>query len=217
MRADIPPREVPDRDKERLIIDSVIRYAITDPLAFRITLRNEATARERLQTIIYSAMRDTIAQHDRTEIIGAQARLDEDGKVISNEEGLPIYDSLIGTRDDIANEIQRRVDEAVTSQGYGITILNADIKRADFPSQVRATIIERLRSERKRVAARHRAGRRGRVQKTNGHRPTGRRHSDCRGRTGRSEVAGRRGRRGHSDCAGSLGTRPGVLCVPAHP
>ena len=157
LRADIPPREVPDQDKERLIIDSVIRYQITDPLAFRIALRNEATARERLQTIIYSAMRDTIAQHDRTEIIGAQARLDAAGKPLNNDEGLPIYDSLVDTRDAIASEIQKRVEEAVTSQGYGITILSADIKRADFPPQVRGTIIERLRSERKRVAARHRA------------------------------------------------------------
>ena len=157
LRADIPPREVPDQDKERLIIDSVIRYQITDPLAFRIALRNEATARERLQNIIYSAMRDTIAQHDRTEIIGARARLDENGKTVNNEEGLPSYESLVDTRDEIAGEIQRRVHEAVTSQGYGITILSADIKRADFPPQVRSTIIDRLRSERKRVAARHRA------------------------------------------------------------
>ena len=157
LRADIPPREVPDQDKERLIIDTVIRYQITDPLAFRIALRNEATAKKRLQTIIYSAMRDTIAQHDRTEIIGAQARLGDDGKPINNEEGLPIYDSLVDTRDHIAHEIQRRVDEAVTSQNYGITILNAEIKRADFPPQVSSTIIERLRSERNRVAARHRA------------------------------------------------------------
>ena len=157
LRADIPPREVPDRDKERLIIDTVIRYQITDPLQFRITLRNEATARERLQHILYSAMRDTVAQHDRTDIIGARARMDEDGKPVNNEEGLPIFDSLVDTRDDIAQEIQDRMEEAVTSQGYGIHIISADIKRADFPPQVRSSIIERLRTERQRVAAKHRA------------------------------------------------------------
>ena len=157
LRADIPPREVPDRDKERLIIDTVIRYQITDPLKFRVTLRNEATARERLQNILYSAMRDTVAQHDRTDIIGARARTDEDGKPANNEEGLPIFDSLLDTRDFIANAIQERMEEAVTSQGYGIKIISADIKRADFPPQVRSSIIERLRTERQRVAAKHRA------------------------------------------------------------
>ncbi len=157
LRADIPPREVPDRDKERLIIDTVIRYQITDPLKFRVTLRNEATARERLQNILYSAMRDTVAQHDRTDIIGARARLDEDGKPANNEEGLPIFDSLVDTRDAIALSIRQRMEEAAVSQGYGITILSADIKRADFPPQVRNSIIERLRTERERVAAKHRA------------------------------------------------------------
>ena len=102
-------------------------------------------------------MRDTIAQHDRTEIIGAEPRVDADGRVVSNEEGIPIYDSLVDTRDAIADEIQRRVHEAVTDQSYGIVILSADIKRADFPSQVSDAIIERLRSERQRVAAKHRA------------------------------------------------------------
>ena len=157
LRADIPPRQVPDQDKERLIIDTIIRYQITDPLAFRQTLRNEATAYERLQTIIYSAMRDTIAQHDRTDVIGARPKLTETGDLVNNDQGLPIYEPLAETRDAIGAAIQTRVSKAVTDQGYGITIISADIKRADFPPEVRTSIIERLWAERQRVAARHRA------------------------------------------------------------
>ena len=157
LRADIPPREVPDRDKERLIIDIVIRYRIEDPLQFRKTLRNEANAHERLQTITYSAMRDTIAEHDRTEVIGARPKLDADGKIVNDEEGLPEYESLIGTRDAIGQRIHARIAEAVILQKYGISIISADIKRADFPHQVTNSIIKRLHAERQRVAARHRA------------------------------------------------------------
>ena len=157
LRADIPPREVPDQDKERLIVDIVVRYAITDPVAFRKTLRNEATAHERLQAITYSAMRDTVGQHDRTDIIGAHAILDDQGKPVNDDQGLPIYESLVGTRDAISQNIQDRINDAVTSQQYGINIISADIKRADFPPQVRTSIIDRLWVERQRVAARHRA------------------------------------------------------------
>ena len=157
LRADIPPRAVPDREKQRLIIDTVIRYRIIDPLQFRTTLRNEATAHERLQTIMYSAMRDTIAQHDRTEVIGAHAILDEHGNVANDAEGLPIYKSLVETRDLIGDRILARVANAVQSQEYGIEIIGADIKRADFPQQVTSSIIDRLWAERQRVAARHRA------------------------------------------------------------
>lgn len=157
LRADIPPREVPDKDKERLIIDTVIRYQITDPVEFRKTLRNETTAYERLQSITYSAMRDTVGQHDRTEIIGAQLLLDDEGNPISDDEGLPLYTSLVDTRDEISQSIHNRIKEAVLSQGYGIDIISAEIKRADFPPQVRDSIIDRLRAERQRVAARHKA------------------------------------------------------------
>ena len=157
LRADIPAREVPDRDKERMIINSVVRYEITDPLAFRRSLRNEATAYQRLQNIMYSAMRDTIAQHDRTEIIGTQARLDDQGQPMHDDQGRPIYDSLADTRDKISANIQDRVEQAVQDQDYGITIISADIKRADFPPQIRQSIVEKLRSERQRIAARHRA------------------------------------------------------------
>ena len=157
LRADIPAREIPDRDKERLIIDMVVRYRIADPLAFRKSLRNEATARERLQTIMYSALRDTVGQHDRTDIIGARPRTDSEGKSLNNEEGLPVYESLVNTRDNISLDIHQRVENSVRSQQYGIDIISVDIKRADFPEQVRSSIIDRLWAERQRIAARHRA------------------------------------------------------------
>ena len=157
LRADIPPREVPDQDKERLIIDTVVRYRIVDPVAFRTTLLNEATAYERLQTIMYSAMRDTIAVHDRTEVIGARPIISETGQPVNDKEGLPTYESLVNTRDAIGKDILNRLQKSVNEQNYGIQIISADIKRADFPAQVTGAIIERLRAERQRVAAKHRA------------------------------------------------------------
>ena len=157
LRADIPPREIPDRDRERLIIDIVIRYQITDPLQFRKSLRNEATALERLKDITYSATRDTIAQHDRTQIIGARPKRDEQGNLVSGDDGIILYESLVHTRDQISQNIEDRIAHTVADQQYGITIISADIKRADYPEQVRSSIVDRLRAERARVAARHRA------------------------------------------------------------
>ena len=157
LRADVLPREVPDRDKERLVIDMVVRYRIADPVDFRRTLRNEATAQDRLQDIMYSAMRDTIAQHDRTEVIGARPLEDESGASVYDDEGLPVHESLVDARDRIGWDILERVSQAVTDQNYGIEVISADIKRADFPSQVTSAIIDRLFAERLRVAARHRA------------------------------------------------------------
>ena len=157
LRADIPPREVPDQDKERLIIDIVLRYRIKDPLEFRKQLRNEATALERLQTITYAAMRDTIARYDRTEVIGARPLLDEEGQPVVDADGIPVYEKLETTRDLIDQQIQERIAADIAAQNYGIELLTADIKRADFPPQIKDAIVARLREERNRVAAAHRA------------------------------------------------------------
>ena len=148
---------MPDRDKERLIVEPVVRYRIIDPLQFRKTLRNEATAQERIQNIMYSAMRDTIAQHDRTEVIGARPKRDANGKHVVDAEGLPVYESLAEIRAQINARILNRVIAAVNTQRFGIQVISADIKRADFPEQVTQSITDRLRSERQRVAASHRA------------------------------------------------------------
>ena len=157
LRADIPPREIPDKNRERLIIDIVVRYQITDPLQFRKTLRNEATALGRLKDITYSATRDTIAQHDRTDVIGARPKTDEQGNLVSGDDGITLYESLVNTRDQISQDIEDRIAHTVTDQQYGITVISADIKRADYPEQVRSSIVDRLRAERARVAAKHRA------------------------------------------------------------
>lgn len=157
LRADIPPREVPDRDKERLIIDVVIRYQIEDPVQFRKTLRDENTALERLKDITYSALRNTIGQHDRTEVVGARLIIDAEGQAVFDEEGLPAYEPLAESRQRISDNIQSRIAEDVQSQHFGLRIISAHIKRADFPPSVEDTIIARLTEERKRVAADHRA------------------------------------------------------------
>ena len=157
LRADIPPREVPDRDKERLIIDVVIRYRIVDPVQFRKTLRDEGTALERLKDITYSALRNTIGQHDRTEVIGARLTVDETGQGVFDADGLPVYEPLAESRREISGSIQSRIAEDAASQKFGLTIISAHIKRADFPNSVEDTIIARLTEERKRVAADHRA------------------------------------------------------------
>ena len=217
LRADIPAREIPDRDKERLIVDMVVRYRIADPLAFRKSLRNEATARERLQTIMYSALRDTVGQHDRTDIIGARPMTDSEGKPLNDEEGLPVYESLVDTRDHISLDIHRRVENSVTSQRYGIEIISVDIKRADFPSQVRSSIIDRLWAERQRIAARHRADGEEQYRIRTAAVQGGGRHSDSRGQPGRPPDPGPGGRGGHTHRPAGAGGGPGVLHLPGAP
>ena len=74
-----------------------------------------------------------------------------------DEEGLPRYESLEESRREISESIQSRIAQAARDQKFGLEIISANIKRADFPGTVESAIIARLTEERKRVAADRRA------------------------------------------------------------
>ncbi len=128
-----------------------------DPVQFRKTLQNEATARTRLGNIVNASLRSEIAQRDRIEIIGSEPVLEEDGTTQKvDPEGLPL---VIGTesRSEMLLEVQKEVRRRVAEQDFGIEIIDVRIKRADFPDEVTTSIYTRMRAERNRIASRFRA------------------------------------------------------------
>ncbi len=156
LRIDAPPVSMPDRDKENLVIDIYARYRITDPVQFRKTLQNELNARSRLGDIVTSTLRDRVALRDRTDIIGAKPLLDDDGVAIIDVEGLPLVEGQ-ETRTEILSEVLDAVRNTAGPDNFGVEIIDVRIKRADFPEAVTASIFNRMRAERDRIAARFRA------------------------------------------------------------
>ena len=128
-----------------------------DPVQFRKTLQNEATARTRLGNIVNASLRSEIAKRDRIEIIGSEPVLEEDGTTQKvDPEGLPL---VVGTesRSEMLLEVQKEVRRRVAEQDFGIEIIDVRIKRADFPDEVTTSIYTRMRAERNRIASRFRA------------------------------------------------------------
>ena len=156
LRIDAPPVSMPDRDKENLVIDIYARYRITDPVQFRKTLQNELNARSRLGDIVTSTLRDRVALRDRTDIIGAKPLLDDDGVAVIDVEGLPLVEGQ-ETRTEILSEVLDAVRNTAGPDNFGVEIIDVRIKRADFPEAVTASIFNRMRAERDRIAARFRA------------------------------------------------------------
>ena len=156
LRIDAPPVAMPDKEKQNLVIDSYARYKIVDPEQFRKTLQTETGARSRLGDIVTSTLRDRVALRDRFEIIGSKPILDETGKVVEDEEGLPLFEG-VDTRTEILNEVLAGVRDTVETQNFGIDIIDVRIKRADFPDSVTPSIYTRMRAERNRIATKFRA------------------------------------------------------------
>lgn len=118
-------------DQRRLIVDSFTRYRITDPLLFFQTAgATEAGIRARLNSIVTSALR----------------------RVLGNE---PLLSVLSADRTRIMAEIRRQVNEE--ARRFGIEVTDVRIRRADLPDENTQAILNRMQSERERVAREARA------------------------------------------------------------
>ena len=156
LRIDAPAVSMPDIDKQNLTIDSYARYKIVDPLQFFKTLQTENTAATRIGDVVTSSLRDEIARRSRTQIIGADPILDENGEQKTDEEGLRLIvatDSRTELLAIVLEAVQKRVGEG----DFGIEIIDVRMKRADFSDRVQETIFNRMRAERNKIATRLRS------------------------------------------------------------
>lgn len=128
---DAPGEEVILGDQRRLIIDSFTRYRITNPLRFYQTVgATEQGIRARLNSIVSSSLR----------------------RVLGNE---PLLAVLSTDRSRIMGEIRTQVNNE--SRQFGIEVVDVRIRRADLPEENTNAILQRMQSERERVAREARA------------------------------------------------------------
>jgi len=128
---DAPGEEVILGDQRRLIVDSFTRYRITDPLLYFQTVgATEAGIRARLNSIVQSSLR----------------------RVLDNE---PLLSVLSTDRTRIMGTIRSQVNEE--ARRFGIEVTDVRIRRADLPDENTQAILNRMQSERERVAREARA------------------------------------------------------------
>ena len=128
----MPSEEVILGDQRRLIVDAFARFRITNPLQyFQAVGAQEAGIRARLDSVVSSSLR----------------------RVLGNER-LP--DVLSAQRDRIMGQIRTEVNSEM--RGFGVSVEDVRIRRADLPAENTEAVLARMQSERQRIAARARAG-----------------------------------------------------------
>src|SRR3989338_6799392 len=130
LASDAVPGEYLTRDKKRLLADHVTRWQIDDPLLFYKTVRDEFGALARLDDIVFSEMRRTLADNDFADIIATKREALME-TIAKNAHGL--------------------------SKQFGINVVDVRIKRADLPAEVQASVFARMVAERARIAKRYRS------------------------------------------------------------
>jgi len=125
-----PAQEVIASDQKRLVVDAFARYRIKDALRFFQTLGSKTAADSQLAILLNSALRRVLGEATFIEVV----------------------------RDQRA-ELMARIRDLINheAEGYGITVVDARIRRADLPEQNSQAVYQRMQTERQREAAEYRA------------------------------------------------------------
>ena len=124
--------EITAADQQRLVVDSFVRYRISNPLQYYRTLRDEQTASDRIERLVNSSLRQVLGSATSNEIIS-------------------------GRRNELMALTKADVAARAKSSRLGIEIIDVRIKRADLPAQIQQSVYRRMQTSRQQEAARIRA------------------------------------------------------------
>jgi len=151
------PSDMPTKDKLYISVDIFARWRITDPMQYFLRLRDERTAKSRLDDILGSETRNAVAKHELIEIV----RTTKD-RVPLQDTTLVDLNKVVGTlvpihkgRQLVEKEIFAAAAQKV--RVFGIELLDIRFKRINYNESVRPKIYDRMVSERRQIAERFRS------------------------------------------------------------
>ena len=154
--------EIPTKDNKYIFVDTFARWNISNPLQFYKSARNEALAQSRLDDIIDGAVRDEISNRFMSEIVRSTDR--EMGVYESDLDNSSDDVIKSGARTAIIESILNSVEAKLIELNIGISIVDFQIKRMSYNSQVQDKLFNRMISEQNMIAEKYRAQGEGRKQ-----------------------------------------------------
>jgi len=128
---ELPGEEVILGDQRRLIVDSFVVYRIKDPLKYYQAVGSgDFAIQTRLSSIVTGSLRRVLGNNTLPQVLSSD-------------------------RDRIMATIRNEVNEEMP--GFGVSIQDVRIRRADLPPENTQAILQRMQSERQRIAALARA------------------------------------------------------------
>jgi modulator of FtsH protease HflC len=147
--------QVPTRDKKYIGVETYARWRIANPLLFFQRLRDERRAQSRLDDIIDGETRNVIAGHNLIEVVRTTNRAFEKAEEVEDVMEAEAMLQIELGRDKITRMILDRVSKVVPD--YGIELVDVQIQRINYIESVQTKVFERMISERRRIADRHRS------------------------------------------------------------
>ena len=107
---DGPANEMSTKKKDYLIVDTYARWRISDPKLYFTNLRDERTARSRLDDILGSETRNAVANHEIIEIIRTtkdRVPAQDENLIGLDERNATTFTNLTFGREDVEGQIAR--------------------------------------------------------------------------------------------------------------
>ena len=160
--------EIPTLDNKYIFIDAFARWRISDALQFYKSAKNEMRAQSILDDILDGAVRDEIANRTMVEIVRSSDRVMviqdvESSSVNVNNKVIEDF-SAKGARLEIVESILESVSKRLLDLKMGIEILDVQLKRINYTSQVQEQVFKRMISGQNQIAEKYRAQGQGKKQ-----------------------------------------------------
>lgn len=166
------PNQIPTRGEQFISVDATARWRIVDPLVFLQSVRDERGARNRLNDILDSVVRDHISASELAEIVRSHdwAVSEEDlaraSVPVEGEQEEDLLQAVTVGRQELVNSILRTAQQQMSD--YGIELVDIRIKRIDYVQAVQEQVFLRMIAERQRMAEQFRSEGRGRAAEIKG-------------------------------------------------
>ena len=125
-----PSQEVIAFDRRRLVVDAFARYRIKNALRFYQSIGSIQAANIQLTTLLNGSLRRVLGEATFIQIVRDE-------------------------RETLMARIREQLDKE--ADGYGISVVDVRIRRADLPEQNSQAVYQRMQTERQREAAEFRA------------------------------------------------------------
>ena len=160
--------EIPTLDNKYIFIDAFARWRISDALQFYKSAKNEMLAQSILDDILDGAVRDEIANRTMVEIVRSSDRVMviqdvESSSVNVNNKVIEDF-SAKGARLEIVESILESVSKRLLDLKMGIVIMDVQLKRINYTSQVQEQVFKRMISGQNQIAEKYRAQGQGKKQ-----------------------------------------------------
>lgn len=163
---DGPVAEMPTKDKLYIVVDTFGRWRISNPAQFFIRLNDNRRAQSRLDDILGSETRNTVARHELVEMIRTikdrKPAIDDTLVAGGGTTGValpPIQYGRVSLEKEITEAARGKLAE------FGIELLDVRFKRINYNPAVSAKIYSRMMSERQQIAERFRSEGQGEAAK----------------------------------------------------